>query len=141
MPRFLSPSSPPLLPSDLEMVGTPVCYIDYEISGTEDEVELSLLLGANLCYNNTPAASIDRRTLGGVMPLDGFEASFFGLVRQLPLSNNDDMIGADAGYWYLGGEEGALLDERELFAYLTGNARFRHFRARTVQDGTFILLL
>lgn len=45
------------------------------------------------------------------------------------------------GFLKLGGEEGALLDERELFAYLTGNARFRHFRARTVQDGTFILLL
>lgn len=113
----------PLLPSDLDMVGTPVCYMDYEITGTEDAFELSLFLGANNCYNDNPSASIDRRTLGGVMPLNGFEASFFGLTRQLPLSNNNDIIGADSGYWYLGGEEGALLDERELFAYLTGGAR------------------
>ena len=113
----------PLLPSDLDMLGLPVCYIDYEIQGAKGDVELSLFLGANNCYNENDAATVDRRTLGGVMPLSGFEASFFGLARQLPLSNNNDIIGADWGYWYLGGEEGALLDERELFAYLTGGAR------------------
>ena len=113
----------PLLPTDLEMLGLPVCYVDYKIEGATGECEFSLFLGANNCYNENDAASIDRRTLGGVMPLSGFEASFFGLARQLPLSNNNDIIGADWGYWYLGGEEGALLDERELVAYLTSGAR------------------
>ncbi len=110
----------PTLPSDLEVLGLPVCYLNYEIEGAENkEVEFSLFLGANVCFNNTENA-VNRSTVGGAIPLSDIECAFVGLLRQHPLSNTNDLVGADWGYYYLASDEASLLDEHELFAYLSG---------------------
>ena len=110
--RFVSP----LLPNDLTVLSRPVCYMEYEISGADD-AEISLFINRSVAYN---AVNEDKRVRGGKVGLKGFETAFFGLARQLPLSNNDDAIGADWGYWYLSGERAQLSDEKEVAAYLAG---------------------
>ena len=113
----------PLCPNDLDIVGLPVCYLDYKVEGADEcNIEFSLFLGADLCYNKL-ADGIDHSTVGGVMPLRKAESAFFGLVRQHPLSNTNDLIGADWGYWHVAGESAFLLDEHELFAYVSTGAK------------------
>lgn len=112
--RFISP----VPPDDMELLSLPVCYMEYEIQGVED-AELSLFVNRQIAYNNIPA-NTNRNVRGGVIKLNGFESSFLGLSRQLPLSNNGDLIGADWGYYYLSGERAYFLDETDLAAYLAG---------------------
>ena len=112
--RFVSP----VPPDDPELLSMPVCYMEYEIQGDE-EAELSLFVNRRIAYNDIPA-NTDRNVRGGVMKLNGFESAFLGLSRQLPLSNNGDLIGADWGYFYLSGEHACFLDETDLAAYLAG---------------------
>ena len=109
----------PVPPSDLELLGLPVCYLEYRIEGAEGkEVELSLFLGADVAYNKNDD-EINRSTVGGVLPLRSCESAFLGLHRQHPLSNTNDLIGADWGYWHVAGEVAYLADAHEMFAYLS----------------------
>ena len=118
--RFVSPL--PL--TDLELLSMPVCYLDYEIVGDEG-AEISLFVNRNVCYNDTPE-TYDKRVRGCVIPMGGFEAASFGLLRQMHLSPSADYIGADWGYYYLAGESAWLADEKEMFAYLSnGNPAFQ----------------
>ena len=113
--RFISPL--PL--DDFDLLSMPVCYMEYEIEGAKD-AEISLFLNRNNAYNDTTK---DNSVRGGVIPFEGFEGAFIGLRRQLPLSNHDDMIGADWGYFYVGGEKAYFLDEKDLTAYLVGGLK------------------
>ena len=108
--KFVSP----LPPDDPELASLPVCYLEYEIEGDE-HAELSLAISRDVASN---ACNRERGVRGGVITCSGFESAFFGLKRQLPLSGNGDLIGADWGYWYLAGEESFVLDETDLAAYL-----------------------
>ena len=112
--RFVSP----LPPEDLKLLSLPVCYMEYEIEGDE-KAELSVFVNRRIAYNDTPS-NHNTGVRGGVMVLRGFESAFMGLKRQLPLSNNGDVIGADWGYFYLSGEQAYVLDERDFVAYLAG---------------------
>lgn len=117
--RFVSP----LPPDDVKLLSMPVCYMEYEIIGGED-AEISLFVNRNVAYNKI---NPDKRVSGGKMMLNGFESAFFGLKRQLPLSNSDDAIGADWGYYYLAGESAYILDESDLRNYLAGGGtRFKN---------------
>lgn len=115
--RFVSP----LPPDDLELLSLPVCYMEYEVEG-DDEAEVSLFVNRHIAYNDIPV-NCDHSVRGGVMVLDGFESAFLGLKRQLPLSNNEDVMGADWGYFYLSGESAYILDEMDLAAYLAGGKK------------------
>jgi hypothetical protein len=100
--EFLSPL--PL--DDLELLSCPVCFLCYKISPktTLSEVTVCLQVEERICYNTCfePDRKADCR--GGVLKLDGFEASYLGLRRQMPMSNSSDEFGADWGYYYLTGE-------------------------------------
>jgi len=111
--RFVSPL--PL--NDLELLSMPVCYMQYEIIGDKN-AEISLFVNRNVAYNDIPE-TLDKRVRGGVLQLNGFESAFMGLVRQMPLSVSGDLVGADWGYWYLAGEQAWVLDEQELYAFLS----------------------
>ncbi|MCM1219354.1 MAG: DUF4965 domain-containing protein [Lachnospiraceae bacterium] len=110
--KFVSP----LIPDDLEMISLPVCYLEYEIEGDKN-AELSIFVSRDIASN---ASTVRREVRGGVVSCNGFESAFFGLKKQLPLSNNGDTIGADWGYWYLAGEESFFANESNLVAYLAG---------------------
>ena len=117
----------PLPLNDLNLLSMPVCYMKYEIFG-DSEAEISVFINRNIAYNDIPETA-DKRVRGGVLRLNGFESAFIGLVRQMPLSVCGDGVGADWGYFYLAGETSRVLDERELFAYLS--ADFRDFLAES----------
>ena len=111
----------PLLPSDADMISLPVCYLNYEVTGVKT-AEVSLFLSRKLCFNDTPA-NTNRQVHGGVAKCGAYEAAFFGLKRQLYLSNNDDGAGADWGYFYAIGPEAYLTDESAVHSYLATGVR------------------
>lgn len=115
--RFVSP----VPPTDLELMSMPVCYLTYSVTG-DDDAEVSLFVNRRIAYNDIPE-NTNKTVCGGVIPFDGFESAFLGLRRQLPLSNNNDLMGADWGYWYLAGETAYILDESDLATYLVGGRK------------------
>lgn len=115
--RFVSP----LPPDDLALLSMPVCYMEYEVEGGKD-VSVYLFAGRELACNKSHP---DKRIRSIAVASDGFEYAVFGLKKQLPLSNNDDAIGADWGYWYLAGEKAYALDGDDLRNFVsTGKTQF-----------------
>ncbi|MDE6398164.1 MAG: DUF5127 domain-containing protein, partial [Clostridiales bacterium] len=115
----------PLPPNDLDLLSLPACYLNFEVTGVKS-AEVSLFVNRRVCYNDI-AQTQDKQVRGGVAKQEKYEAAFFGLRRQMYLSNNDDGIGADWGYWYVAGKEAYLTDSMGLAAYLAaGNRSFPH---------------
>ncbi len=112
--RFTSPL--PL--NDLQLLSLPVCYMSYEVEGDQD-AEVALFVNRNVSYNDI-FTETDKTMRCGIVPMDGYESVTFGLIRQHPLSNTADLIGADWGYWHLTGEKVAIADDREVLAYALG---------------------
>ena len=111
----------PLPLNDLTLLSLPVTYLKYEVIGVE-KAEVALFVNQRVCYNDIKD-NFNKSVRGGVIALDGFETSFVGLKRQLPLSNNDDWYGADWGYWYLAGETAYYADYKDLGAYLSAGIK------------------
>lgn len=115
----------PLLPSDVDMISMPVCYMNFKVAGVEN-AEVSLFVNRRICYNDIPS-TVNKTVRGGVVKANGYEAAFVGLKRQMYLSNNHDGIGADHGYFYIAGKEAFVSDERGMCAYIYGGAKdFSH---------------
>ena len=115
--RFVSP----LPPTDLSLLSMPTCYMEYSVSGAES-VEVTLLVGKEICYNKSDA--VDPLVYAGITDLSCGQAAFVGLSRQLLLSNADDLIGADWGYWYVTAQKALLMDGVGLGAYISGKNAF-----------------
>lgn len=111
----------PLAPTDMQMISMPVCYVNYDIQGA-DNAEISLFVKRDIAYNKRPDFNSDGVVRNGVMDMGNYQTAFIGLKRQLYLSNNDDMCGADWGYWYLAGERAYALDCNDLQSYLTSDS-------------------
>ena len=94
----------PLPPDDLELLSMPVCYMKYEVTGGDGEVIFAV--GSDICSNDG-----ELPVRGGSIPLEGFEAAFFGLKRQMPFSDDSDRCHAECGYWYLTGERAYYSEE------------------------------
>ena len=107
----------PLPPDDLKLLSCPVCYVRYEVSGDAD-TQVIFVVGQGLCYNGDKELPVR----GGTVRRDGYTVSFFGLKRQMPLSDDSDRFGADWGYWYLSGEETYYAAQAQCFEVLGGTA-------------------
>ncbi len=114
--KFVSP----LPPDDIGLLSLPVCYMEYELAGSDGEV--SVFVGGNIAYNDIPQTQ-DKRVIGDSFVLDDCEAAVIGLLRQLPLSNNNDAYGADWGYFYLSGQHTCVADGAALADYVKCNNR------------------
>jgi hypothetical protein len=114
--RFVSPL--PL--NDLDLLSNPVCYMEYETEGA-DEVTVSLFVDRRIAYNR--ASGCNQAVRGCVIPNSFGESALMGLSRQLLLSNCDDKIGADWGYYYLSGERAYILDKQDILRFLVGDCR------------------
>lgn len=90
----------PLPPNNLKLLSCPVCYVQYEVTGNAD-TQVVFIVDQGICYNRSEILPVR----GGTVEQDGYRVSFFGLKRQMPLSDDSDRFGADWGYWYLSGEE------------------------------------
>ncbi len=100
----------PLPPDDIALLSCPVCYMKYEISGTED-AEIIFAVNEDICY--TPG-NTENEVKGGAVGGGKFDTAFFGLSRQQLFSNNDDASGADWGYYYLTGGKAYFTDKAML---------------------------
>lgn len=111
----------PLLLTDTELTSMPACYINYEVKGAKS-AEVSLFVNRRICYNDIRENS-DKEVRGGVVRGKGCEAAFLGLKRQAYLSNNDDAIGADWGYFYLACDFARVTDDMGMAAYLSAGIK------------------
>lgn len=93
----------PLNPDDLLLMSCPVCYFRYTVKPKKEIKALSVALFAHqeLCYDN-----ISYHVRGGRHILkDGVEAAWFGLRKQLVMSQSYDDSSAEWGYYYLTGKK------------------------------------
>lgn len=95
----------PLLLTDTELMSMPVCYMNFEAEN-ENNAEVFLFINRRVCYNDIPSTQ-NKEVRGGAVLQSGYETAFFGLKRQMYLSNNEDGMGSDWGYYYVAGEEGS----------------------------------
>ncbi len=119
--EFVSP-----LPLDDPMrVSQPVCYLSYELNGDSDVEEVSLFVNRRIAYNSNDLLPKNDACRNYSYNLGKDQVAFLGLKRQLYLSNNEDLCGADWGYWYVCGEKAVALDGYDLARYLiTGEKDF-----------------
>lgn len=110
--RFISP----LVPSNLDMLSCPVCYTDYELTPKGElpsDFSISLSLEENFAYNSERAA-----VTGAVLPYGKFEAAYLTRVRNLYLSNTDDLAAPDYGDVFVTGEEAFYVGESQMKDFL-----------------------
>lgn len=108
----------PLLPNDLEVLSCPVCYLKYEIIPKVkiENLRIAVFIGESICYNTVPMP-----VCGGVYDLTQGKTAWFGLKKQLLLSQSTDSSAAEWGYWYITGKSAGWFDEEALLDfYKTG---------------------
>lgn len=113
----------PLPPDDLKRLSCPVCYTVYEAKfdgETPSDFSVALALDEEFCYNDERA-----KVVGGVLPLKHFEAAFMTRLRNLVMSNADDIAAPDWGDTYLTGEECYFVTDTAINVYLAeGRAEY-----------------
>lgn len=114
----------PLLPNDYKILSCPVCYLDYEVLPKSElkEFKIALIIDEKHCYNKQP-----NMVIGGSFDFEDYQAAYFGLNRQHPLSHSGDSMAADWGYTYLAAKEALYCSEIALKEfYSTGNLTYKH---------------
>lgn len=98
----------PLLPDDLTVLSNPVCYMTYTLKPKTElkDVKVMLVVGDEICYDKV-AMPIH----GGVMTLPQGQTSWFGLKKQLLMSQSSDSSAAEWGHWYLTGQKAAVTND------------------------------
>ena len=99
----------PLLLDDLDVLSTPVSYVQFDVSftdGKEHTVSLAFWASEKLCYagENTPAMRQD------YFETEGLRFGYMGQKQQKPLSGSGDHITADWGYLLFAAEDGRIFD-------------------------------
>lgn len=107
----------PLTPDNLELLGCPVCYVNYDLIPKKklNKVSVSLFVGEEICYDR------ERMTVrGGVHSLPMGECAWMGLKKQLIMSQAFDSSAAEWGYWYLVGQNSFLTSREAVDKYVKG---------------------
>ena len=118
--EFLSP----LPPDNRDLAACPVCYTRYRIE-TEKKLPqdfcVALALHEEFCYSSSRAPVV-----GGVLPLEGFEAAFMTRGRNLIMSNMNDRCAPDWGDVYLAGKESWFVTESAFYDFIaSGRVNYR----------------
>jgi len=95
----------PLMPDDLKTLSCPVCYMDYTVTPktTLGNVTVALYMHEESCYDRFRMPIRE-----GKIRLNGFETAWFGLKKQLVMSQSFDDSAAEWGYWYVAGREAGI---------------------------------
>ncbi len=93
----------PLNPDDMLLLSCPVCFFRYKLTPKHplSDVKVTLFLDEELCYDVHKAPIRGGRHILA----DGTECAWFGLKKQLPMSQSFDDSSADWGYYYLTGKK------------------------------------
>ena len=117
---FISPT----LLTDLDLMSRPVCYVSYDIIPKEEirTLKVALMLHQSHCHNK-----MDDYFIGGCFPMKDYEAAFFGLNRQHPMSHTGDSFAADWGYTYLVGKESFFTSKSSIDEFIkTGFIEYKY---------------
>lgn len=94
----------PLLLDDLDVLSTPISYIDVDVSfidGRSHEVEVALTTDAGLCHSGEEQPEMRQDFFSA----DGLNYAYMGQVRQAPLAGSGDRLTCNWGYLFLASEE------------------------------------
>ena len=103
----------PLLLDDLDVLSTPISYIDVDVSfidGRSHEVEVALTTDAGLCHSGEEQPEMRQDFFSA----DGLNYAYMGQVRQAPLAGSGDRLTCNWGYLFLASEE--TLENRPVMA-------------------------
>ena len=108
--EFLSP----LIPTDLELLSNPVCFLNYSFESQKpyQEVSLTFSVEERIAYDTSVDTDRMAEMRSGVLRFPFGEVAYFGLRRQMLFSNSNDECGADWGYYYLLGKDCHIADSR-----------------------------
>ncbi len=112
----------PLPPDNLELLSCPVCYMSYEVMPKKqiEKLSVSLFLHEESCYDKIPMP-----VRGGVHYIEQGECAWFGLKKQLVMSQSTDDSAAEWGYWYLTGQKAFLVSNEAVDKYVvTGELEY-----------------
>ena len=108
----------PLLPDDLDILSTPVSYVQFRaasLDGKEHSVKLQLVASEQLCMSGEycPQMITDLFTQGEL------QLGFMGQKRQSPLNGSGDGVTIDWGYLLMATDRGQIhnMDGQNLLAY------------------------
>ncbi|MDD6799607.1 MAG: DUF4965 domain-containing protein [Firmicutes bacterium] len=106
----------PLNPDDPELLSCPVCYFRYTLKPKRKlkSVTVALFIDQEFCYDKVAAPIRGGRHILS----DGTEAAWFGLKKQLVMSQSYDDSCAEWGYYYLTGKK----------AFCTSEASYHMFK-------------
>ncbi len=101
----------PLMPDDLTTLSCPVCYMDYTLTPktTLDKVTVALYLDEESCYDRMTFPIREGKIKG-----ENYNTAWFGLKKQLVMSQSFDDSAAEWGYWYLSGKDAGIASKNML---------------------------
>lgn len=115
----------PLNPDDLELLSCPVCYFRYTIIPKRKLgiTKVALIIDEEVCYDKYAMP-----IRGGKHMLDnGKEVAWFGLKKQLPMSQSFDDSSAEWGYYYISGDKAMCVSQFAIDYFVaSGNLNFAY---------------
>lgn len=116
--RFTSP----LLPDDLDVLSTPVTYLEFSVSFTDGQkhrVKLQAEAHEKIVYSgeNTPRMRMD------FFSDEVLHYGYIGQMRQMPLSGSGDQITQDWGYLFLAAADAPIVPRPEMSAVTVNYVR------------------
>lgn len=107
----------PLDPTDLTTLSCPVCYMDYTVTpkASLQNVTVALYMDEEHCY--------DRMVFpirAGKIKGEKYNTAWFGLKKQLVMSQSYDDSAAEWGYWYISGKEAGFASNNMLDRFVAG---------------------
>lgn len=106
----------PLLLKDLDILSTPITYIDHTVTsldGKEHEVKLDFAMFADICYEG----EIEPELRSDSYRAHDLDIAYIGQKKQSLLCHSGDHITIDWGYAYLAAKEGVTAKASSLNAH------------------------
>lgn len=107
----------PLMPDDLTVLSCPVCYMDYTLTPKTPlkNATVALYLDEEYCYDRM---SFPVRM--GKIASEKYNTAWFGLKKQLVMSQSYDDSSAEWGYWYVSGKNAAIASGNMFDRFVAG---------------------
>ena len=127
----------PLTPNDLTLLSCPVCYMAYTITPKRElkNVKVALVIGDEICYD-----SVAMPVHGGVMTLPQGQTAWFGLKKQLLMSQTTDTTAAEWGHWYLTAQNAVLTDDYGVCDFYEHGALHNRNGAKNMRLPTMVMI-
>ena len=109
----------PLMPDDLLVMSSPVCYFRYTLIPKKPlgKTTVALFMHEENCYDK-----YSYPVRGGKHILsNGSEVAWFGLKKQLVMSQSFDDSSAEWGYWYLGASKAQSVSKEVYDSFVAGS--------------------